>query len=70
MIWLAVYSGLLVCLVNVVCICVCYGNLDLLEECYVIDLIVLKKFSLEMYKENFVFVFKKNFYCVLIEVEK
>lgn len=70
MIWLVVYSGLLVCLVNVVCICVCYGNLDLLEECYVIDLIVLKKFSLEMYKENFVFVFKKNFYCVLIEVEK
>lgn len=70
MIWLVVYSGLLVCLVNVVCICVCYGNLDLLEECYVIDLIVLKKFSLEMYKENFVFVFKKNFYCVLIEDEK
>ncbi|MGH1788586.1 fructose-1,6-bisphosphatase [Enterococcus faecalis] len=70
MIWLAAYSGSLACLANVVRICARYGNLDLLEERYAIDLTALKKFSLETYKENPAFAPKKNPYRVLTEDEK
>ena len=70
MIWLAAYSGSLACLANVVRICARYGNLDLLEERYAIDLTALKKFSLETYKENPAFAPKKNPYRALTEDEK
>lgn len=70
MIWLAAYSGSLACLANVVRICARYGNLDLLEERYTIDLTALKKFSLETYKENPAFAPKKNPYRALTEAEK
>lgn len=70
MIWLAAYSGSLACLANVVRICARYGNLDLLEERYGIDLTALKKFSLETYKENPAFAPKKNPYRALTEDEK
>ncbi|MBT9730116.1 fructose-bisphosphatase class III [Enterococcus faecalis] len=70
MIWLAAYSGSLACLANVVRICARYGNLDLLEERYAIDLTALKKFSLETYKENPAFEPKKNPYRALTEDEK
>ena len=70
MIWLAAYSGSLACLANVVRICARYGNLDLLEERYAIDLTALKKFSLETYKENPAFAPKKNPYRALTEAEK
>ncbi|MFR8961459.1 MAG: fructose-bisphosphatase class III, partial [Enterococcus faecalis] len=68
--WLAAYSGSLACLANVVRICARYGNLDLLEERYAIDLTALKKFSLETYKENPAFAPKKNPYRALTEAEK
>ncbi|MDV2932437.1 fructose-1,6-bisphosphatase [Enterococcus faecalis] len=70
MIWLAAYSGSLACLANVVRICARYGNLDLLEERYGIDLTALKKFSLKTYKENPAFAPKKNPYRALTEDEK
>lgn len=70
MIWLAAYSGSLACLANVVRICARYGNLDLLEERYAIDLTALKKFSLETYKENPAFAPKKNPYRALTEAEE
>lgn len=70
MIWLAAYSGSLACLANVVRICARYGNLDLLEERYAIDLTALKKFSLETYKENPAFAPNKNPYRALTEAEK
>ncbi|MHC5229100.1 fructose-1,6-bisphosphatase [Enterococcus sp. LJL99] len=68
-IWLGAVSGSKVCLANVLRICSRYGNLDLLEEVYDIDLTALKEFSLKNYAFNPVFKPKTNPYRTLSEKE-
>lgn len=58
-IWLGAVSGSKACLANVLRICARYGNLDLLEEAYGIDLQLLKSFSRKIYQENKDFFPKK-----------
>ncbi|WP_430601797.1 fructose-1,6-bisphosphatase III [Enterococcus sp. DIV0724b] len=64
-IWLGAVSGSKACLANVLRICSRYGNLDLLEEAYGIDLDHLKNFSRKTYQENMHFIPKKNPYRTL-----
>lgn len=61
-IWLGAFSGSKACLANVVRICSRYGNLNILEEAYGIDLSRLKKFSQQNYQHNLHFKPKKNPY--------
>ncbi|MTD39097.1 fructose-bisphosphatase class III [Erwinia sp. CPCC 100877] len=69
-IWLGAVSGSKACLANVLRISARYGNLDLLEEAYGIDLTLLRKFSRETYTENLHFFPKKNPYRQLSTTEK
>lgn len=64
-IWLGAVSGSKACLANVLRISARYGNLDLLEDNYGIDLSALRTFSREKYHENFQFKPKSNPYCKL-----
>lgn len=68
-IWLGAVSGSKACLANVLRICARYGNLDLLEDSYGIDLQLLKSFSRKMYQENSHFKPKKNPYRKLSALE-
>lgn len=68
-IWLGAVSGSKVCLANVIRICSRYGNLDLLEDIYGINLTSLKEFSLKNYSLNSVFKPKVNPYRTLSENE-
>lgn len=68
-IWLGAVSGSKACLANVLRICARYGNLDLLEEAYCIDLQLLKSFSRKIYQENKGFFSKKNPYRELTTLE-
>jgi fructose-1,6-bisphosphatase-3 len=68
-IWLGAVSGSKACLANVLRISARYGNLDLLEETYGIDLTALRTFSRTHYKENLQFKPKKNPYCDLSGTE-
>ncbi|GGC83715.1 fructose-1,6-bisphosphatase [Enterococcus wangshanyuanii] len=61
-IWLGAVSGSKACLANVLRISARYGNLDLLEDNYGIDLSVLRTFSREKYHENLQFKPKSNPY--------
>ncbi|WP_207694758.1 fructose-1,6-bisphosphatase III [Enterococcus sp. DIV0212c] len=61
-IWLGAVSGSKACLANVLRICARYGNLDLLENAYGIDLQLLKSFSRKTYHENIHFKPKENPY--------
>lgn len=61
-IWLGAVSGSKACLANVLRICARYGNLDLLETAYGIDLEALKTFSRNTYQENIHFKPKNNPY--------
>ncbi|EOL44181.1 fructose-bisphosphatase class III [Enterococcus caccae] len=61
-IWLGAVSGSKACLANVLRICARYGNLDLLENAYGIDLHQLKSFSRKTYQENNHFRPKQNPY--------
>ncbi|OTN86551.1 hypothetical protein A5819_003401 [Enterococcus sp. 7E2_DIV0204] len=69
-IWLGAVSGSKACLANVLRICARYGNLDLLEEAYEIDLRRLKSFSRKTYQENMHFKPKQNPYRQLTTTEK
>ncbi|MEI5992707.1 fructose-1,6-bisphosphatase [Candidatus Enterococcus mansonii] len=68
-IWLGAVSGSKACLANVLRICARYGNLDLLEDAYGIDLDSLKSFSRKTYQENLHFKPKKNPYRHLSTAE-
>ncbi|MGG5343897.1 fructose-1,6-bisphosphatase [Enterococcus sp. AZ192] len=61
-IWLGAVSGSKACLANVLRISARYGNLDLLEDNYGIDLSALRTFSREKYHENLQFKPKSNPY--------
>lgn len=61
-IWLGAMSGSKACLANVLRICARYGNLDLLEDAYGIDLNLLKSYSRKTYLDNSQFMPKKNPY--------
>lgn len=62
MLWVGVYVGFKVCLVNLLCICVCYDNLDIVEDVYGINLRFLLILVEKYYDvDNFVFKFKKRF---------
>ncbi|MHC5216292.1 fructose-1,6-bisphosphatase [Enterococcus sp. LJL128] len=69
-IWLGAFCGSKACLANVLRICARYGNLDLIEESYGINLTGLRKFSRKYYKDNLQFQPKKNPYRHLTEEEK
>jgi fructose-1,6-bisphosphatase-3 len=69
-IWLGAVSGSKACLANVLRISARYGNLDLLEEAYDIDLTRLRKFSRKTYTENLHFLPKQNPYRQLSTTEK
>ncbi|WP_348920097.1 fructose-1,6-bisphosphatase [Enterococcus rotai] len=69
-IWLGAVSGSKACLANVLRICARYGNLDLLEEAYEIDLHRLRSFSRKTYQENMHFRPKHNPYRQLTTTEK
>lgn len=68
-IWLGAVSGSKACLANVLRICARYGNLDLLEHAYDIDLEALKTFSRTTYQENLHFRPKHNPYRKLSTTE-
>ncbi|WP_206912101.1 fructose-1,6-bisphosphatase III [Enterococcus sp. DIV0840] len=68
-IWLGAVSGSKACLANVLRICARYGNLDLLEDAYGIDLTLLKSYSRNFYQENSHFMPKKNPYRKLTLTE-
>ncbi|MGX7262392.1 fructose-bisphosphatase class III [Enterococcus crotali] len=68
-IWIGAVSGSKACLANVLRICARYGNLDLLEEAYGIDLHLLKAYSRKIYQENQSFSPKKNPYRNLTQTE-
>ncbi|MCA5012520.1 MULTISPECIES: fructose-1,6-bisphosphatase [unclassified Enterococcus] len=61
-IWIGAVSGSKACLANVLRISARYGNLDLLEDNYGIDLSALRTFSREKYQENLQFKPKSNPY--------
>lgn len=69
-IWLGAFCGSKACLANVLRICARYGNLDLLEHAYGIDLQALKKFSRKYYSHNLAFQPKNNPYSSLSKQEK
>lgn len=69
-IWLGAFCGSKACLANVLRICARYGNLELLEEAYGIDLEPLKRFSQKYYTHNLAFAPKKNPYTILSKQEK
>jgi fructose-1,6-bisphosphatase-3 len=50
-VWMGAYAGSLPCIANVVRISMRYGNHELLEEDYGINLLPLAKFAMETYKE-------------------
>ena len=62
LIWMGAFSGSLVCLAIVIRICARYGNLDLLEGGYQIDLAPLYQFADQYYEVNPNFYPKKNPY--------
>ncbi|ALS00443.1 fructose 1,6-bisphosphatase [Enterococcus silesiacus] len=68
-IWLGAVSGSKACLANVLRICARYGNLDLLEDAYGIDLSLLKAYSRNIYHDNQQFLPKKNPYRKLTQTE-
>lgn len=68
-IWLGAVSGSKACLANVLRICARYGNLDLLEDAYGIELNLLKSYSRKIYQENSHFIPKKNPYRKLTTTE-
>lgn len=68
-IWLGAVSGSKACLANVLRICARYGNLDLLEDAYGLDLTHLKTYSRETYQDNLHFKPKKNPYRKLTTTE-
>lgn len=68
-IWLGAVSGSKACLANVLRICARYGNLNLLEEAYGIDLQLLKSFSRKNYQDNIHFLPKENPYRELTIAE-
>ncbi|MBP2098112.1 fructose-bisphosphatase class III [Enterococcus rivorum] len=61
-IWLGAFSGSKACLANVIRICSRYGNLNILEEAYGIDLSKLREFSQKKYQHNLHFKPKRNPY--------
>ena len=68
-IWLGAVSGSKVCLANVLRICSRYGNLDLLEKAYGINLTAVKTFSKKNYSFNQAFEPKLNPYRNLSKKE-
>lgn len=71
-IWLGAMGGSGVCLANVIRICARYGNLDILEERYNIDISLLTELGQKYYSQNPSFTPKKNHYRNLTksEIEK
>lgn len=69
-IWLGAFCGSQACLANVLRISARYGNLDLLENAYGIDLEPLKHFSRKHYDHNLAFKPKSNPYNSLTKQEK
>lgn len=51
-VWMGAASGHLACIANVVRISAKYGNLDMLEEAYGINLIPLATFAMDTYKDD------------------
>ncbi|MEG2146326.1 MAG: fructose-1,6-bisphosphatase, partial [Lachnospiraceae bacterium] len=50
--WMGAAAGQKACIANVIRICARYGNLDILEEAYGINLLPLATFALNIYKED------------------
>ena len=50
--WMGAAAGQKGCIANVIRICARYGNLDILEEGYGINLLPLATFSLDMYGDD------------------
>ncbi|MCP1101442.1 fructose-1,6-bisphosphatase-3 [Aequitasia blattaphilus] len=50
--WMGAAAGQLGCITNVIRICARYGNLDLLEDCYGINLLPLATYALNTYKDD------------------
>lgn len=69
-IWLGAFCGSKACLANVLRISARYGNLDLLENSYGINLEPLRNFSRKYYTDNLQFLPKKNPYRQLNNEEK
>lgn len=68
-IWLGAMGGSGVCLANVIRICARYGNLDILEERYDIDISLLTELGQKYYSYNSSFTPKKNHYRNLTDSE-
>lgn len=68
-IWLGAFCGSKACLANVLRISARYGNLDLLETAYGINLDSFKQFSRKYYTYNLAFQPKKNPYRTLTKEE-
>lgn len=61
--------GLKVCFVNIICICVRYDNLDIIEDVYGINLRFLFNLVEKYYDDNFVFRLKVSLSDKLFDYE-
>lgn len=59
--WMGAAAGSLECMANVVRICARYGNLDILEEAYGINMVPLVRFAMETYADDPCDIFKVNY---------
>lgn len=50
-VWMGAYAGSLICMANAIRISTRYGNQDILEEAYGINLLPLAKFAIDMYPD-------------------
>ena len=51
-VWMGAAAGQLGCIANVIRICARYGNLDIIEDGYGINLLPLATFAMRMYKDD------------------
>lgn len=51
-VWMGAAAGQLACIANVIRICARYGNLDILEDGYGINLLPLAAFALQTYGDD------------------
>ena len=51
-VWMGAAAGQLGCIANVIRICARYGNLDIIEDGYGINLLPLAAFAMRMYKDD------------------
>lgn len=75
MVWMGAASGHLACIANVIRLSAKYGNLDVLEEGYGINLVPLVTFALNTYKDDpcecFDITFRKDDYNIKdLEIDK